>query len=192
MKKPLTVEESVLLSSRNLQRGHEFSVMKQVLWPLGHSLKWFRERANDAQRGCQSGLHPRLVRFSVIAQGGAIFLFGQVSIMFHLTSLWGHVSTNSWFFSCLCAIACLKIAQPQVFCALLCDLLRSHPGRCWIHFCWFKFSVFFSMVSSTRFKLWTTVGTFKRWRQTFLLLSAKPKYFWKALPNLAFLQANNV
>lgn len=108
-------------------------------------------------------------------------------------SLWKHVSTNSWVFFYLCAIAFLKTTELQHFCALLCDLLcrSSCPRQCWIPSGSFKFSIFFSMVSSTGFKLWNTIRTFKRWRQTFLLLSAKTNYFWKALANLAFLWASN-
>lgn len=158
--------------------------MGTVEQPLGHSHKWFKSRANDAQMGWQSGLHSRSNRLVMLsAQGGVILLFCQVSVTYHLTSLWAHVSTNYQFFSYLCAIACLKTTQPQVFAALLCDRLcrSSHPRLCWIHFCWFKFSIFFSVVSSTEFKLWSTTGRFERWRQTFLLLSAKPYCFWKAL-----------
>lgn len=106
--------------------------MGTVEQPLGHSHKRFKSRANDAQMGWQSGLHSRSNRLVMLsAQGGVILLFCQVSITYHLTSLWAHVSTNYQFFSYLCAIACLKTIQPQVFAALLCDhLCRSSTLGC--------------------------------------------------------------
>lgn len=175
MKGPLTVPGSELHNSKNIQIGHEFLVIQWVLW----------NRHWDTQRnysGKEQTRHRGAASLSCIPNQTGLWypvLVCQVST-YHLTSLWGHVSTNTWgIILFLCYWLPKNKAASSLF-ALLSGLLwrSSNPRKCWIHFCCFKFNTIFFLVSSKVFKLWSITGASKRYEQMFLLLHACSGFSW--------------